>query len=76
MELGHARELVIGLAAKDLDRHALADQRALDEDCLAVDPGDAAAFLVERGDDDGVHPEASALYRLAKRLPVGEVAPR
>ena len=55
MELGHARELVVGLAAKDFDRDALADQRALDEDSLAVDAGDAPAFLVERGDDDGVH---------------------
>ena len=55
VELDHARELVAGLAAKDFDRDALADQRAFDEDSLAVDPGDAATFLVERGDDDGVH---------------------
>src|SRR5207245_9242280 len=55
VELDHARELVAGRAAKDFDRDALADQRAFDEDSLAVDPGDAATFLVECGDDDGVH---------------------
>src|SRR6266545_6614595 len=55
VKLGHARKLIAGLAAKHFDRDPLADQRAFDEDSLAVDAGDAAAFLIERGDDDGVH---------------------
>ena len=55
VKLGHACELVVGLAAKDFDGDALADQRAFDEDGLAVDAGDASAFLIERGDDDGIH---------------------
>ena len=54
-ELRHPRELVVGLAAKHFDRDSLADQRALDEHRLAADACDAAAFLVECGDDDGFH---------------------
>ena len=59
MKLDHAREIVVGLAAKDFDGGALADQRAFDEDCLAVDAGDAPSFLIERGDDDGIHASRS-----------------
>src|SRR5208282_3405604 len=55
MELGDAREIVVALAAKDLDIGLLADQPAFDEHGLAVDPSDPTAFLIERGDDDGFH---------------------
>src|SRR5205823_10997278 len=38
----HARQLVVGLAAKHFDRNTLADQRPFDKHRLAVNPGDAA----------------------------------
>jgi hypothetical protein len=38
----------------DLDGDELAGQGPFDEYRLAVDARDAAAFLVERGDEDGI----------------------
>ena len=51
----HARKRVIRFVAVYLDGNAFTDQRAFDEHCLAVDARDAPSFLVERGDDDGIH---------------------
>ena len=53
--LGRAGELVARFPAIDFDRDELADQRAFDKYRLAVDARDAAAFLIERGDEYGIH---------------------
>ena len=52
----NTRNLVRGLLLQRLDAHLFAWKRALDEDRLAFDARDAAAFLIERFDRDaGAH---------------------
>ena len=60
-----ARARNVGLRLSVVDRHALAGQRAFDEDRLAVDARDAAAFLVERFDrrDDRRGSDAASRWR-------------
>src|SRR5436305_1895480 len=66
IESAPAGEGGILLVAVYLDGNAFTDQRALDEHRLAVDARDAPAFLVERGDDDGIHDDSSQRRRRAK----------
>jgi hypothetical protein len=63
---GHARKRVIRFVTVYLDCNAFTDQRAFDEHRLAVDARDTSAFLIERGDDDGIHDGSSQRRRRAK----------
>ena len=62
-----ARDVEARLALDDLDADLFAGQCAFDEDDLAVDVRDAAAFLVQRFDGQFDHGGRRGLYALPLR---------